>query len=79
MAATAVDVAESVSQRIGLIRMVVWGGFGSLVAALVLVVIAGLVLAGPYAGDPDTVAFLAFEAAAVVGTVVMVGVSVASA
>ena len=79
MAATAADVAESVSQRIGLIRMVVWGGFGSLVAALALVVIAGLVLAGPYAGVPDAAAFLVFEAAAVVGTVVIVGVSVASA
>lgn len=79
MAATAADVAESVSQRMSLIRLVVWGGFGSLVAALVAVVVAGLVLVGPFAGDPDTVAFLAFEAAAVVGTAALVGVAVASA
>ena len=79
MAATAADIAESVSQKMGLIRLVVWGGFGSLVAALVAVVIAGLVLVGPFAGDPDTVAFLVFEAAAVVGTLAMVGLAVVSA
>ena len=79
MAATAANVAESVSQRIGLIRTVVWAGFGSLVAVLVAVVIAGLVLVGPFTGVPDTVAFLTFEAAAVVGTLVMVGLAIVSA
>ena len=79
MAATALSVAETIEQKLGLIRLVVWGGFGSLVAALVGLAIAGLVLAGPYADSPEPVVFLALEAAAVVGTIVMVGVSAASA
>ena len=71
--------AEFVSERIGTIRLIAWAGFAFLVAALVAVVVGGLVVAGPYAGDPDTVAFLAFEGAALVGTIVIAAVSVASA
>ena len=71
--------AEFVSERIGTIRLAAWSGFAFLVAALVAAVVGGLVVAGPYTGAPDTVAFLAFEGAALVGTVLMVVVSVASA
>ena len=71
--------AEFVSERIGTIRLVAWGGFALLVAALVAAVVSGLALAGPYAGDSDTVAFLAFEGAALAGTILFVAVSVASA
>lgn len=67
--------AEFVTERMGTIRLVVWGGFASFAAALVGAVIVGLALAGPYEGAPDTLGFLAFEAAALVGTAVFVVVA----
>ncbi len=71
--------AEFVIERIDTIRKVTWGGFAAFVAALAAVALAGVALAGPYHGTPDTLAFFAFEAAALVGTLAIVLVSVATA
>ena len=71
--------AEFVSERIGTIRLVTWGGFAFLVTALVAAVLGGLLLAGPYAGEADPVAFVAFEGAAFVGTLVIVAIAVVTA
>ena len=73
------SAAQTVAERSGTIRLVAWGGLTSLVAAVVAVFVWGLVAAGPYAGVGDPVAFLAFEAAVVVGTLAFVLVSVLSA
>lgn len=73
------SAAQTVAERSGTIRLVAWAVLTSLVAAFVAVIVWGLFVAGPYTGISDPVAFLAFEAVAVLGTVAFVAVSILSA